>query len=350
MFCSKCGTEAGAGAQFCSQCGSPLAAATAVGPPDRGDDEYVEAAIGPRNTEYYLRKFARFGSGGGYASWNWPAFFVPLFWMLYRKMWLWAALYFFATPFVFVMLFSILFITLPETAAAVVGWTIELAAVFVVLPMYANALYYHTVQGRIVEAKSRPVERRRQLERLWNEGGTSNAAWVVLLLVPVPIIGILAAIAIPAYQDYTIRAQVSEGMNLAAAAKAAVAETFLNTGVVPQDREDAGMSRAATDTGGKYVSSVDVFEGRIDIVYGGEANRIIAGQVLSITPYGIQGGGDSWSVVWRCGLSPIPAQATHEISPYETGTIEPKYLPASCRPGNAEDSAEPSKQDQKEKP
>ena len=54
MFCSKCGTEAGAGAQFCAQCGKPrLAAATAAGPTDRGDDEYIEAAIGPRNTEYY---------------------------------------------------------------------------------------------------------------------------------------------------------------------------------------------------------------------------------------------------------------------------------------------------------
>jgi type IV pilus assembly protein PilA len=349
MFCSKCGTEAGADAQFCSKCGSSLAAGAAAGPPDRGDVEYVEAAIGPRNTEYYLRKFARFSSGGGYASWNWPAFFLPLFWMLYRKMWLWAALYFFATPFVFTMLFAILFIALPETTAAVIGWTVELAAVFVVLPMYANALYYHTVQGRIAEAKNRRVERRRQLERLWNEGGTSNAAWVVALILPVPFIGILAAIAIPAYQDYTIRAQVSEGMNLAAAAKAAVAETFLNAGVVPQDREDAGMTPAATDTRGKYVSSVDVTEGRIDIVYGGEANRLITGRVLSITPYGIQRVADSWAVVWRCGYASIPAEVTHEISPYEAGTIEPKYLPSACRAGNAEDSAQPSKQDQKEK-
>ena len=100
MFCSKCGAEAGPDARFCSKCGNALQAAD-PGPPDRGDIEYVEAAIGPRNTDYYLRKFERFGSSGGYVSWNWPAFFVPLLWMLYRKMWLWAALYFFATPFVF---------------------------------------------------------------------------------------------------------------------------------------------------------------------------------------------------------------------------------------------------------
>jgi len=332
MFCSKCGVEAGADARFCAKCGSYLDVFAPTGPPDRGDIEYVEAAIGPRNADYYLRKFERFGSGGGYASWNWPAFFVPFLWMLYRKMWLWAILYFFATPFVLSLVFGTLFVVLPETTAALVGWTLWLVGIFIVLPMFANALYYHTCQARIAEAKRYRVERRRQLERLWNMGGTSNVAWIVALVLPVPFVGILAAIAIPAYQDYTIRAQVVEGMNLAATAKDAVAETFLNTGVVPQDREDAGMSRTATDTRGKYVSSVAITDGRIDIVYGGEANKLIAGQMLSLTPYGVQGAGDSWSVVWRCGHAAVPAEATHEIAPYARGAIELKYLPAVCRP------------------
>ena len=331
MFCSKCGAEGGPDARFCSKCGNALQAAD-PGPPDRGDIEYVEAAIGPRNTDYYLRKFERFGSSGGYVSWNWPAFFVPLLWMLYRKMWLWAALYFFATPFVFSVVFVILAATLPETTAVIAGWTLWLAGIFIVLPMFANALYYQTCQTRIAEVKRYRVERRRQLERLWNMGGTSNVGVIVACILPVPFIGILAAIAIPAYQDYTVRAQVAEGLSLAAEAKAAVAETFVNNGVVPQDREDAGMSPAPTDTRGKYVSAIEINDGRIDILYGNEANRIIAGQVLSITPYGKLGDGDSWSLVWRCGHAPVPAGATHEIAPYETSNIRQQYLPITCRP------------------
>src|SRR5437868_4022246 len=88
---------------------------------------------------------------------------------------------------------------------------------------------------------------------------------LIELMIVVAIIGILAAIAIPAYQDYTVRSQVSEGLTLAAQAKTAVAESFSQTGSAPANRLAAGMTATATDTSGNYVTQIEVTNGTIAI-------------------------------------------------------------------------------------
>ncbi len=185
-----------------------------------------EAAIGP-NTGYYLKYFEDLDAGGSKAGWHWPAFFVTTFWFIYRKMWLPGILNFF-WPIIAIIIGGILMAVLGITAGIVI-YLLLLAAPSILLPIYANAIYrrhIHQLVERLPAAVAAAPEKR--VARLEREGGTSAGAvfGVVAagLFFYVFIIGILAAIAIPAYQDYTIRSQVTEGLNLASPLKAAVAE------------------------------------------------------------------------------------------------------------------------------
>jgi len=156
---------------------------------------------------------------------------------------------------------------------------------------------------------------------------------LIELMIVVAIIGILAAIAIPAYQDYTIRAQASEGLAMASATKAAVSEFRADRGAWPTE-DGAGGGGATNQLGwtalpsGKYVASIAVTGGNIIVTYGVQANAAIAGDQVVLRP-GVTANGD---VVWVCAAAPVPAGPVMAAAVAAAPAIEGKYLPSTCRP------------------
>ena len=135
---------------------------------------------------------------------------------------------------------------------------------------------------------------------------------LIELMIVVAIIAILAAIAIPAYQNYLIRSQVTEGVSLAAGAKVAVWDFVSNTGRFPPNNESAGLAQA-TSIVGKYVAQVNVRGGEVTVTFGSSANKAITtagADTLVLSPATTAG-----AIQWTCTPS----------------TVDPKYLPSSCR-------------------
>jgi type IV pilus assembly protein PilA len=162
---------------------------------------------------------------------------------------------------------------------------------------------------------------------------------LIELMIVVAIIGILAAIAIPAYQDYTIRSQVTEGMTLAGDLKASIAEYTAQVGEWPATMAQLGLgSGGGTAKSGRYVESIDVADGTITIMYGRDANAAIDQEFLSFRPLV----NINQDIVWVCGdaddplnlATPpdVPSGGTTPSGANQTSVLD-KYVPASCRAG-----------------
>ncbi|HGH6967473.1 TPA: pilin [Neisseria meningitidis] len=153
---------------------------------------------------------------------------------------------------------------------------------------------------------------------------------LIELMIVIAIVGILAAVALPAYQDYTARAQVSEAILLAEGQKSAVTEYYLNHGEWPGNNSSAGVA-TSSEIKGKYVKSVEVKNGVVTAtMLSSGVNNEIKGKKLSLWAKRQDG-----SVKWFCGqpVQRANAKATNDDVTADNGTdkINTKHLPSTCR-------------------
>lgn len=132
---------------------------------------------------------------------------------------------------------------------------------------------------------------------------------LIELMIIVAIIAILAAIAIPAYNDFTARSKVSEGMSLASTAQLAIVEYFVTTGVWPENNIAAGLNEPS-DISGEYVASVTVNENSIAVLFKSDAGEGLADNSIILEAVDSRG-----AVTWNCSSPDISAQ----------------FLPQNCR-------------------
>jgi len=219
-------------------------------------------------------------------------------------MWLSALIYFFL-PYLVMIPLAIAAAIASKSADVVVGlgYILYLIGIFLLPALYANALYYKHCKEKISEIEAAPYSNDRRLGELAGKGGTSVVPIVILF---VAVIGILAAIAIPAYQDYTIRARMTEAVTDGTKATQSVSDYYEQYQRVPNSLEEAGFSVQFSP----FIKAIDV-DNTNDIITVTIASAPMTGKTLLFIP-SLDANN---KIFWRC----------------MSQNIQDKYLPFQCR-------------------
>ena len=156
---------------------------------------------------------------------------------------------------------------------------------------------------------------------------TSAGFTLIELMIVIAIIGILATMAMPTFQDRVIRAQVAEALNLADFAKQGIAAFYAKARRMPRDNAEAGLP-PGDKIMGNYVTDVSVKDGAIVVTMGNRSNAHIEGKKLALRPAVVEGH-PAVPIAWVCGNAPAPGKMK-VLGTNET-TLPGPHLPIDCR-------------------
>lgn len=163
---------------------------------------------------------------------------------------------------------------------------------------------------------------------------SQGAYTVIELVLCVLVTAVIAAIGVSAYQTYRVRSQIAASILLTESIRAGLAQAYYREQRTPDSSDAPGLLASAPAEIGRWIESLSVVDGRIDLVYGGEADAAIAGRRLSLMPYESA----TRDVVWICGnripsagLRPLGFSLGGPQAAQIATTIEARYLPRNCR-------------------
>ena len=216
---------------------------------DTEREPLYRAAIGPQRQEYYLASFLRFDSQGkAGAGWHWPNLFITFFWLLYRKQWL-PALIYYLLPGLFLLATGLLSALAGARASGFLSalYLAFMAGILLLPPLYADVFYYRRCQAKIrLSAQRAGPDLDARLAWLAKSGGVSRIApAIAMVIVALFGTGLLAATAIPAYQNYAIRARVSDALSANQGYQEAIGRYYGKHRALPQTLTDSGYTAGA---------------------------------------------------------------------------------------------------------
>lgn len=290
MVCQECNADTGARTDRCENCGAEL---TLSGNRPKEENSatnipeiFYKAAIGPKNTDFYLSRFSHFDSGNARASWNWPAFFVTFWWLLYRKMWLSASLY--------IICFVVVVVILDKLTSSPLNAYLALSGIFLWIPISANALYHRHLKKLILFATTRFGNNEGDLKLIASKGGTSNAGLAIGVVTI--LAGIIAVVGPYAYDIHVMRSMVADGIGLSESYRDRIAEYAKKNRAWPQSNADIGITEKPNS---KNVKDISIEPGGVIKITFRDDGRFFHSSVLyayvSLTP---ERNGDV--LKWRC--------------------------------------------------
>lgn len=360
MFCSQCGAENADSALLCAQCGQALAAPPPVAAPVSAEGPTVFASFWIRVGAAVIDMIIVAGSLmllsfiGLFAALMPPAviLMLVLYWIVsFIGPWLYAAVFessaMQATPGKKAIGIKVTDLQGNRisfgraTGRYFAGWitnmTFFVGYVMVAFTQKRQSLHDMIAGTVVVAAGTEPahVAAAPPAKPMspWGIAGIFLLAFVPIF----GIFGILAAIAIPAYRDYTVRAQVMEGIVIAQDFKNEVTLFVEETGRWPADLADASLEEDAESRvdGSRYLEELDISNGTITLTFGKSADESVQRKRLSLRPYVNEDG----EVLWLCGRAQEPPDAYFDLEergqPSDRGitSLADKHLPASCRAG-----------------